>query len=282
MVKARGKAQKTKLVEETLASILAELHPMTVRQAFYQLVSRQVVENTRSQYEAVSTALVKMRKGRVIPWEWVEDRTRRPRRVSMWGSMDEFARTVVRAYRKNVWQSQPRLVEVWLEKDALSGIFQEELEPYGVTLNVGRGYDGWSSIHEAALRYKQWGNAVVVLYFGDHDPSGDDMERSLRDRLAYFKTSPEMRRVAILPEDIEEYNLPPNFTKATDTRRNGFVAKYGDQAVELDALPVDVLRERIVESVEAVMDMDALAAVQEHDDETREAIRKAMESLRAE
>lgn len=277
---ARGKSEKTKLVEETLASILAGLHPQTVRQAFYQLVSRQVVENTKSRYNAVSNILVAARQSGAIPWEWVEDRTRRPRRVSMWGSMDEFARTVVRAYRKNVWQSQPRLVEVWLEKDALSGIFEDELAPYGVTLNVGRGYDGWSSIHEAALRYQRWGNAVVVLYFGDHDPSGEDMERSLRDRLAYFKASPEMRRVAILPEDIREYNLPPDFAKATDTRRKGFVAKYGDQAVELDALPVDVLRERIVESVVAVMDLDALEAVQEQDNQTRIAIRKAMDSLR--
>jgi len=277
---ARGKAEKTKLVEETLASVLRALHPQTVRQAYYQLVSRQVVENTRSQYMAVSGILVRLRQNGVVPWEWVEDRTRRPRTVSMWGSMKQFARTVVRAYRKDVWQSQPRLVEVWLEKDALSGIFEEELEPYGVTLNVGRGYDGWSSIQRAAERYKEWGSAVLVLYFGDHDPSGEDMERSLRERLAYFKASPEMRRVAILPKDIEEYNLPPDFAKATDTRHDAFVAKHGDRAVELDALPVDVLRERIVESIMDAMDMDALDDVRVHDDETREVLRKLMETVK--
>ena len=42
-----------------------------------------------------------------------------------------------------MWADQPRYCECWLEKDALSGIFEEVLEPYGVTLNVGRGFDGW-------------------------------------------------------------------------------------------------------------------------------------------
>jgi len=106
--------------------------------------------------------------------------------------------------RRDVWQDQPHHgktggcmmqppaaiatlsdlgVEVWLEKDALSGIFKDVLDPYGVTLNVGRGYDGWSSIHDAAERYGD-GDEVTVLYYGDHDPSGENMFKSLRKRLA--------------------------------------------------------------------------------------------------
>lgn len=61
------------------------------------------------------------------------------------------------------------------------------------------------------------------------------------------------------------YNLPPDFTKATDTRRAAFVAKYGDVAVELDALPVDVLRARIVEEVEERMDLESLFSVREQE-----------------
>jgi hypothetical protein len=61
--------------------------------------------------------------------------------------------------------------------------------------------------------------------------------------------------------DVYRYALPPDFTKHTDSRRAAFVAKYGDVSVELDALPATVLRDRLMEEVEALIDIDALEAV---------------------
>jgi hypothetical protein len=95
----------------------------------------------------VSNVLVDARKDGIIPWEWIEDRLRKPWHISMWSSLEDFGETARRAYRRNVWTTQPVYLEVWFEKDALSGIFEGVLECYGVTLNVGRGYDGWDSIH---------------------------------------------------------------------------------------------------------------------------------------
>jgi hypothetical protein len=182
----------------------------------------------------------------------------------MWNGLADFADTVRRAYRRDVWATQPGYVECWLEKDALSGIFQDALCPYGITLNVGRGYDGWDSIHNAAERYGE-GESVSVLYFGDFDPSGEDMVRSLGERLAHFKSSPEIVKCALTAEDVERYSLPPDFTKTTDTRRAAFIAKYGDRCVELDALPVDVLRERVLAEVKSRMDLAALEAVRQQE-----------------
>lgn len=238
---------------------------MTIRQLYYQLVSRQVIENTRSQYQAVSNALVNERKSGNVPWNWIEDRLRRPREVPMWNGLADFADTALAAYRLNVWTEQAHLVEVWLEKDALSGIFEDILRPYGVTLNVGRGYDGWDSIHNAAQRYLTWGADVTVLYFGDFDPSGEDMVRSLRDRLYFFETSPEIVKCALTAADVTDYHLPPDFTKPTDTRRAAFVAKFGDVAVELDALPMDVLQARLESELQARLDLDALRLVYEQE-----------------
>jgi hypothetical protein len=107
----------------------------------------------------------------------------------MWAGLGEFATTAVAAYRRDVWTGQIIRVETWLEKDALSGIFEDVLEPYGVTLNVGRGYDGWDSIHKAALRL---GDGDIILYFGDFDPSGEDMVRSLGGRLGELHSHPEL------------------------------------------------------------------------------------------
>jgi hypothetical protein len=99
----------------------------------------------------------------------------------MWADVPAFAKTVIRSYRRDLWTTQPRYVEVWLEKDALSGIFEDELDDYGVTLNVGRGFDGWSSIREAAARYIEAERQTTILYFGDFDPSGENMTTSLRE-----------------------------------------------------------------------------------------------------
>jgi len=251
---------------------------MTVRQAYYQLVSRQVVENSRSRYQAVSDALVDARLEGVIPWEWIEDRLRRPRMVSMWDDLSDFAELARTAYRRDVWASQTLDIEVWLEKDALSGIFEDVLHEYGVTLNVGRGYDGWSSIRNAAQRFGD-GHNVTVLYFGDFDPSGEDMVRSLRERLGKLGSSPSIIKVSLSMEDVKRYHLPPNFTKPTDTRQAAFVAIHGDVSVELDALPANVLRTRLQEEIEQRMDMDALRAVQAQEANDRTRLTEALRSI---
>ncbi len=256
-----SKHAKTLALIAMAKEILADGHPMTVRQVYYQLVSRQVIKNNRGQYQAVSNALVDARREGVIPWDWIEDRLRRPRHVSMWAGLPDFADTCRRAYRRDVWETQPAYLEVWLEKDALSGIFEDVLTPYGVTLNVGRGYDGWSSVHNAATRFTDKADAVTVLYFGDFDPSGEDMVRSLKVRLADQGAEPEVIKCALTREDIRRYDLPPAFAKRTDTRSAAFIAEHGDISVELDALPPDVLRDRLEEEVRGRLDLKALKKV---------------------
>jgi len=253
-----GKHKKTIELIETAKEILSEAYPMTVRQVYYQLVSRQVIENNRGQYQAVSSALVDARREGIIPWEWIEDRLRRPRHVSMWSGLPDFAETCRNAYRRDVWDTQPVYLEVWLEKDALSGIFEDVMNPYGVTLNVGRGYDGWDSIHNAATRFQDIAADVTVLYFGDFDPSGEDMFRSLIDRMANLDCWPEIIKCALTREDIRQYRLPPAIPKKTDTRTAAFVAEHGDIAVELDALPAQVLRDRLMLEIENRMDIGIL------------------------
>ena len=275
-----GKHAKTLTIIETARAILAAHNPMTVRQVYYQLVSRQVIENNRSQYQAVSNALVDARQEGAIPWEWIEDRLRRPRAVSMWDDLPDFANTVCKAYRRDVWPTQEMLVEVWLEKDALSGIFETLLDPYGVTLNVGRGYDGWDSIHNAAMRYLDWGGDVAILYFGDLDPSGEDMVRSLGVRLGFFQTSPEITKCALTLADVERYHLPPDFTKATDSRQAAFVLRWGDIAVELDALPVDVLESRLEYEVRQRLDLSALTTIRDLETTERRQMAELLKSLK--
>ena len=269
-----SKHRKTKIILDMAEKILAQHNPMTVRQVYYQLVSRQVIENNRGQYQAVSNALVYARKEGIIPWEWIEDRLRRPRVVGMWDNLSDFGNTVLKAYRRNTWINQPCYFEFWLEKDALSGLFEALLKPYGVTLNVGRGFDGWDSIRNAANRLLEVGEEeeTAILYFGDFDPSGEDMVRSLRERLKFFYCEPEICKCALTFEDVKQYNLPTDFTKASDTRSKDFIAKYGDIAVELDALPSEILKARIIEEIKERMDLDELENIKRTEKIERERL----------
>lgn len=256
-------AKTAALIAEAYA-VLSEQHPMTLRQCFYQLVARQAIENTAARYDALGDALVGARQRGEIPWDWMEDRLRLPRTVSMWDDLGDFAETARRAYRRDVWATQPGRVEVWLEKDALSGVFTDICEGFGVTLNVSRGYDSWDAVRNAAGRFDDGGD-VTVLHFGDFDPSGADMVRSLRDRLEFFGASPEIVRCALTSGDITRYSLPPAMTKKGDSRAAAFVAVNGDRCVELDALPVAVLRGRLKSEIETRLDLDALAAVRQQE-----------------
>lgn len=271
--------KKTQELLEEAIEILREQNPMTVRQLYYQLVSRQVIKNNQSRYNAVSRLMAYARKNGIVPWNWMEDRLRKPRAVSMWDGLEDFAGTAVRAYRLNVWATQPEYFEAWLEKDALSGIFEDALRPYGVTLNVGRGYDGWDSIHNAAERYKDE-EYVTILYFGDFDPSGEDMARSLSDRIHELGCDNfELVKCALTLEDVEKYNLPTDFTKKTDTRRKKFIKKYGDVSVELDALPANVLRSRLISEIENKMDLQALDEIRREESYDKDEIYKALNAL---
>jgi hypothetical protein len=257
---------------------LEDGHPMTLRQVHYRIVGRgdATYTNTRGDYNQLSKWLVRDRLSGIIPWEWIEDRLRKPRRVPAWEDLDAFIRTVRRSYVRDVWQDQPRYLEAWLEKDALSGIFADVLRPYGVTLNVGRGFDSATSVKDAADRFED-GEGITVLYFGDFDPSGEDMVRSLRDRLQEHGAEPEIVKCALTFEDISRYDLPPDFTKATDTRSAAFVARYGDVAVELDALPGRVLRERIEREVRERVDLGALERTRGAEREDRRRLDELLE-----
>lgn len=291
---------RTKSIERLRAAIevLTEHHHMTVRQVYYQLVARQIIENSRSAYQAISKLLVKARQDGLIAWGWIEDRLRRPRTVSMWSNLSDFAETAKRAYKRDVWATQPNYIEVWLEKDALSGIFENVLATYGITLNVGRGFDGWTSIKDAALRYelkasretatieelsakryKQKNRQVTILYFGDFDPSGEDMARSLKERIAFFGVYPKLIKCALTKDDIERYKLPPDFAKKTDSRAKKFIAKHGDVSVELDALPVNVLRERLISEIENIMDMEELQSVFEIEAQEKKRLVEILSSI---
>ena len=106
---------------------------------------------------------------------------------------------------------------------------------------------------EAARRLKRRsdnGQHIVLLHLGDHDPSGRDMSRDIVDRLSTFETSGvEFHRLALNMDQIDTYNPPPNPTKLSDSRAGGYIAEFGHECWELDALEPQVISDLIRDNV---------------------------------
>lgn len=238
-------------------TILAEFPDMrmTVRQVYYQLAIRKMVPLSVSGYRATVSALTKGRTGGYVAWDRIEDRTRRTHIPSMWNNVSGFIETVLRSYRRNIWKDQPSYFEVWLEKNALFGIVEPICKKYGVTLQPITGYSSLSTPFDALKRLKA---GDTILYLGDHDASGIDIDRSLGEKfIEYHGKYIKIERIALVYEDIDKYTLPENFEKESDSRFAGYRKKGFFKQAELDALPPNILVDRIEAAIIAHLDMKA-------------------------
>lgn len=252
--------RKTTALIDAAISILAEQNPMTIRQLFYRLVSKQRVPNNLASYQLVSRVMTKCRDDGRCPFEWIADRSRPVYAAVGFDDAVEYAASMRDGYRKNYWATQPEHVEVWVEKDAIVGSIEEVCNKLGVTIRVGRGYWSTTAAHAIAEIFSAIEKPITVFYCGDHDPSGQNIQSELYSRiLGYGSGDFKMERLAISKEDIAQFNLPPLPVKNSDPRASGFVRTHGNECVELDALPPVELRRRIEEAVKLNTDDDLWA-----------------------
>jgi len=152
----------------------------------------------------------------------------------------EAIRQTARFYRKDLWADHADYVEVWIEKDALAGVVHEVTDTYDIPLMVSRGYSSVTFLQAAGSAIDHIGKDTHIYHLGDYDPSGVDAANKIEAGLREFAPSTDITftRLAVLPEQIEEWALPTRPTKRTDTRAKSF----GQHSVELDAIPPDRLR----------------------------------------
>ncbi len=97
---------------------------------------------------------------------------------------------------------------------------------------------------------KERGRHIILLHLGDHDPSGIDMSRDIQERNVLFENfDMEFHRLALNMDQIENYSPPPNPTKLTDSRANGYIDNFGYECWELDALEPQVISDLITKNV---------------------------------
>lgn len=217
---------------------------LTLRQLYYQFVARDLLPNEPREYDRLGSIVNDARLAGMIDWSAIEDRTRELTERPTWGGPQEIVRASGDQYRRDLWEDQHDRVEVWIEKEALAGVFERVCEEERIPYFSCRGYTSQSAMWAAAQRmltYIEQGQEVVILHFGDHDPSGIDMSRDIRDRLAMFGADVLVKRLALNMSQVRHYNPPPNPAKVKDSRYDRYVARFGNQSWELDALEPDVL-----------------------------------------
>lgn len=254
-----------------IAEYTAEGYTLTLRQVYYQMVARGFIPNTQQSYSRLGDVISKARRAGMVDWLAIVDRTRNLRALSAWSSPAEIIEASAAQFRFDWWARQPTYVEVWFEKDALLGVFERAANRLRVPFFSCRGYTSDSEVWAAAQRLAAQGRrkagGVVVLHFGDHDPSGIDMTRDIQDRLRLFGArGVEVRRLALNMDQIEQYDPPPNPAKESDSRFEGYRDLYGSESWELDALEPRVLAALVNDEVDTLIDRAAWRRSQE--DET--------------
>jgi len=247
---------------------------MTLRQLYYQLVARGVLPNSDKEYKKLGALLVKGRMAGVVDWDAIEDRGRTAHLPYWANNVSEALRHLSSYYRLDRMATQPVYLETWVEKQALEGVLKRVTEHYHVRLMVNKGYSSASAMYEAAKRFKEaWedGKDCHILYLGDHDPSGLDMVRDIRQRLHDFGEEPEVSHIGLTMEQVLELDPPPNPAKITDSRSDWYISKYGDESWELDAIPPPRLVEIVEGAILELIDEDAFEERKEQ--ETKDLLR---------
>lgn len=228
-----------------ISRYMAKGYSLTIRQLYYQFVTQNIFKNNERSYNQLQGLCTNARTAGLMDWDAIVDRGRGTRATRHYNHPRDIIAEGRDTFALWKWEDQPHYVEVWVEKQALEDIVASVANPLDVAYLSCKGYLSVSEMHDAALRMKHEigkGKIAHIIHVGDHDPSGLDMTRDIKERLNnLFGVPIKVHRVALNMPQIEAYNPPPNPAKMTDTRAEDYVERYGDESWELDALEPEVL-----------------------------------------
>lgn len=267
--------EKLIIVNGIIEEYIQQGYRLTLRQLYYQLVSRDIVPNNQKEYAKLSGLLVEGRMAGEVDWDAIEDRIRIPYLPYWVNGIVDAMNDTIQQYRLDRMKDQESYIELWVEKDALSGVLKPITSYYHINLMVNRGYSSCSAMYDSANRFKEHSNQDgFILYLGDHDPSGLDMVRDIKDRLLDFGVDIIVNHIALTTEQVKKYNPPPNPAKFQDPRANDYISKFGKTSWEVDALNPKTLNALIKKEIEDLIDIDLLKDVIEKEESDKEIMTK--------
>lgn len=264
---------------ETCNTILEEYraqgYRLSLRQLYYQLVARDKVENTVKSYKRVGNLVSDARLAGMLDWSMIEDRGRESTMNSHWETPKGILESAAYSFKMDRWKGQLAYVEVFVEKDALSGILIPVCQEMDVRFTANKGYSSSSAMYEASKRLARAGRNgldVHIIYLGDHDPSGIDMTRDIRERFELFthkKCVFEVHRLALNYDQVEMWQPPENPAKESDSRYEAYAAEFGESSWELDAVEPATLADLVRQQIEDLIDDDTWESVEDRESKYR-------------
>jgi hypothetical protein len=256
-------------IRDAIIEVLRADHPQTVRQVFYQLVTRGIIEKTEAEYQTtVIRLLTEMRLKDQVDWDWIVDESRRVRITQTFDGIADAARHTARFYRRSALQACPDHIQIWVEKEALAGIVWEAASEYDVPVIPSKGMPSLTLVHDRFIdiyHARKAGKLSFLYQFGDHDPTGVLIPQSLESRLSEFCERydcprPIIQRIALTEQQILEHRPP---TRPTKREGNTHALRFEGDSVELDALPSSVLRTLVTDCIERHINQTELAVLRE-------------------
>jgi hypothetical protein len=248
---------------EAVVGIVRAGAPLSVRHVFYVAVGMALVPKSDAGYHAIARDVLRLRRSRRIGYRDIVDGTRQRRGIRTWDGLDDALKDVAGFYRRDLWNYDGPKPEVWAESDSIAGTLEPVTDEWQVPLCITRGYASETFLYNCA---QSMSSESVVLYVGDHDRHGKQIERHARKTLGRFGHRVEWRRLAITPEQVEQYQLPSDYGHAGN--------------VQAEALPADEMRRLLHEAIEAYADQEQLAILRAAEDSEREILYDIVETAR--
>lgn len=247
---------------------------LTLRQLYYQFVRCNWFPNENREYKRLGRLVTQAREAGEMDWLAIEDKQRTAYQQPSEEDPAEVLDGLEFGLMFNMWARQDHYLEVWVEKQALEGVVSRPCQRLDVTYMACKGYLSASEAWRAGLRFlmaRSEGKHCHLIHLADHDPSGLNMTDDNRLRLHLFAETNhiEVRRLALNMDQVEKYDPPPNPAKETDSRSAAYVAKFGHDSWELDALEPKVLDELIMSTINEYRDEKVWERTLEEQEETR-------------
>ena len=266
----------------------AQGYDLTLRQLHYQFVKSDWYENTEKNYKLLGRTVTNARLAGLIDWSHFKDRGRNAKDTTWFGverpTQAELIAEAMESYAFDLWEDQPRRIEVWVEKEALEQVVSKATRQFRMGYFACKGYVSQTSMWEAAQRIADYNRGylghpqpTLILHLGDHDPSGIDMTRDIQQRLTMFGAEVDVKRIALNMDQIEEFNAIPNFAKEYDPRFADYEKLFGSDSWELDTIDVLTLNDLIQKEVLAEIDIDTFNEKVREENEGREAMQEVSE-----
>lgn len=145
-------------------------YDLTLRQLYYQFVARGLLENHQKNYKRLGSIIDNARLVGLIDWDRIEDRTRGTQKRSSWDKPGDILYSAASSYHIDWWKNQMYRPEVWVEKEALVGIFAQVCSEWDIPFLACRGYTSQSEMWRSAMRMNRSigrRQRPIILHFGD-------------------------------------------------------------------------------------------------------------------